>query len=175
MMHLVYGDTVRLAQASPRVAALLNWTKVARFAHNEVHPQRKLPHPPTTFPLHAPRLPTRMPGTAVAVLARVANLDESTTKAFRTVARAFVLTEWDLLCDGHVTSVDAIFVAVVAGFRRTDGLRYDGTIATSDANFDPTPTSAGFVAIACGGGHSVALRSDGTVVTWGRTFDGQRN
>eukprot|EP00635_Sarcinochrysidales_sp_CCMP3193_P002577 CAMPEP_0118908264 /NCGR_PEP_ID=MMETSP1166-20130328/11355_1 /TAXON_ID=1104430 /ORGANISM="Chrysoreinhardia sp, Strain CCMP3193" /LENGTH=112 /DNA_ID=CAMNT_0006847655 /DNA_START=41 /DNA_END=375 /DNA_ORIENTATION=- len=77
-LHLTYGETVRLAQSSPRVAALLNWRKVRRFAVDEVKPRRQgLPQPPTTtFPLPSPRLPTRLSPTAIAVLSRRAELDD---------------------------------------------------------------------------------------------------
>eukprot|EP00635_Sarcinochrysidales_sp_CCMP3193_P006626 CAMPEP_0118915870 /NCGR_PEP_ID=MMETSP1166-20130328/15982_1 /TAXON_ID=1104430 /ORGANISM="Chrysoreinhardia sp, Strain CCMP3193" /LENGTH=78 /DNA_ID=CAMNT_0006855631 /DNA_START=12 /DNA_END=244 /DNA_ORIENTATION=+ len=38
-LYLSYGDTVRLAQTSPRVAAAINWIKVEGLAANEVCPR----------------------------------------------------------------------------------------------------------------------------------------
>ncbi|MEL6208549.1 MAG: hypothetical protein AAFR47_25155, partial [Pseudomonadota bacterium] len=93
-LFVTYGDAVRLAQTSPRVAAAIDWRRVARFAVDEVAPRRRRPQRPTTFPLRRPVLPTRLSPSAVAALARVAALDDDATQALRSVATAYVAHVW---------------------------------------------------------------------------------
>jgi len=163
-LYVTYGDAVRLAQASSRVAALIDWPKVERFAVDETRPRReKLPRLPTTFPPRAPCLPTRMSPRAIAALCRKANLPFRETEAFLTVAASLTLTSWDTStveeCDDAPT--DASFVVATAACVAKVALRNDGTVVVwgpgENYHRRDAPTSAGFVAIACGLKCTVAL------------------
>lgn len=128
-LFVTYGDVVRLAQTSPRVAAAIDWRKVARFAVDEVVPRRRRPVRPTTFPLRRPALPTRLSPHAVTALARVAALDDDATRALRSVATAYVAHASSLALNQALTVPNV--VAVVAKNRRMVSLRKDGTVLTS--------------------------------------------
>ena len=177
-LYVTYSDVVRVAQASARVAASINWRKVARFAVNDLLPQRKRRTLPAIFPLHVPRLPTRMSSSAVATLCRKAALDDGETRGFRAVATAYAVRCWGS-GGGSDAPIDSLFVAVACGVLHTVGLRNNGTVVTWGSNSkgqrNDTPTCSGFVAIACGWNHSIGLRNNGTVVTWGSTSKGQRD
>ena len=87
-------------------------------------------------------------------------------------------TDGTITCwDGPNSSqpLDGRFTAVAAGALHVCGLRTDGTIACSGANWDgQTDAPSGvFTVVTADGGHSCALRSDGTIACWGANFAGQ--
>jgi len=173
-LYLTRSDAVLLAQASPLVAAAINWVKVERLTGHILRPRRrKLPRPPTTFPLDIPRLPTQMSSNAIAALARVATLDDEATNARRAAGRAVTFcgqphrkrrasaTTRRLLWASSRLRVATFTTSICV---TTERWLSGATVAKASAMMTTRlfPASLRLRAV-----HSVALRNDGTVVTWG--------